>query len=262
MRNPTKLLLTILMGLAVLTAALGCGDSKDPSTTSDSASSMSSSTGADASKAPTSSPTADASSATSAAAPASEPLGPDDQVAAKDLPKAGEKVAVITTNYGQIIFKFLPKKAPKTVANFETLAGKKFYDETRFHRVIPGFMIQGGDPNTRPGGEANGPPGTGGPGYTIKDEFNDTHHERGIVSMAHTGQPDSAGSQFFICVGDEGFLDNKYAAFGKVVKGMNVVDKIVGLPKGDWPNPQMGDRPNQGNEAIVKSVRIETWPLK
>jgi len=167
-------------------------------------------------------------------------------------PKAGEKVAVIDTNLGRIVLKFFGTKAPGHVANFEKLAGKKFYDGTKFHRVIPGFMIQGGDPNTRTG---QGQPGTGGPGYQIKAEFNDTHHSRGILSMARSQDPDSAGSQFFICVADSGFLDKQYTAFGQVVQGMDVVDKIVNLPRNgqDMPTP---------DEAVMKTVRIETWPLK
>ncbi len=167
-------------------------------------------------------------------------------------PKNGEKVAVIDTNHGQIVLKFFPKLAPKHVENFQTLAKKGFYDGTIFHRVIPGFMIQGGDPNTKPG--VGGPPGQGGPGYTIKAEFNSTHHSRGILSMARAQDPDSAGSQFFITVADAGFLDNQYTVFGQVVKGMDVVDKIVALPRiaGDMPSP---------TPATMTHVKIATWPL-
>ena len=168
-------------------------------------------------------------------------------------PKAGEKVAVIDTNYGRIILKFFPDKAPGHVKNFEKLAEKGFYDKTTFHRVIPGFMIQGGDPNTKPG--ATGQPGTGGPGYSIKAEFNSRHHSRGILSMARSQDPDSAGSQFFITVADAGSLDNQYTVFGQVVKGMDVVDKIVALPRdgNDMPTPK---------SAIMEKVRIKTWPVK
>jgi peptidyl-prolyl cis-trans isomerase B (cyclophilin B) len=173
-------------------------------------------------------------------------------------PKPGQKVGIITTNLGRIVVEFFPGKAPNTVKNFEKLAGSHFYDETKFHRVIPGFMIQGGDPNTKPGGEKNGPPGTGGPGYSVKAEFNDTHHARGILSMARSQDPDSAGSQFFICVADAGYLDHQYTAFGKVVRGMDVVDKIVNLPTGQLQE----NMPNPGHEAIIKSIRIATWPLK
>jgi len=168
-------------------------------------------------------------------------------------PKTGDKVAVIDTNYGRIVLKFFSSLAPGHVKNFETLAKKGFYDGTTFHRVIPGFMIQGGDPNTKPG--ATGRPGTGGPGYQIKAEFNDTHHARGILSMARSQDPDSAGSQFFITVGDAGFLDHQYTAFGQVVQGMDVVDKIVALPRDpqDMPTPK---------SAVMKKVRVVTWPVK
>jgi peptidyl-prolyl cis-trans isomerase B (cyclophilin B) len=168
-------------------------------------------------------------------------------------PKHGEKVAVIDTNFGRIVLKFFPKLAPGHVKNFETLAGKGFYDNTTFHRVIPGFMIQGGDPNTKPG--ATGMPGTGGPGYTIPAEFNSTHHSRGILSMARSQDPNSAGSQFFITVNDASSLDGQYTVFGQVVQGMDVVDKIVNLPRNqsDMPTPK---------SATMKKVRILTWPLK
>jgi len=168
-------------------------------------------------------------------------------------PKYGEKVAVIDTNLGRIIFKFFPKLAPGHVKNFQKLASKGFYDGTTFHRVIPGFMIQGGDPNTKPG--ATGAPGTGGPGYTIKAEFSSMHHSRGILSMARSQDPDSAGSQFFITVADASNLDHQYSIFGQVVKGMDVVDKIVNLPRdgNDMPTP---------TSAVMKKVRIKTWPVK
>jgi len=170
------------------------------------------------------------------------------------LPKDGEEVAVIETNNGRIIFKFFPDKAPKSVENFKKLANKKYYDGIKFHRVIPGFMIQGGDPNTK--GDNRSSYGMGGPGYTIQDEFNDVDHDRGIVSMARTSAPNSAGSQFFIVVKRSPFLNNQYTVFGQVVEGMAVVDKIVNLPRDER------DDPNPGSEAIMKSVRIEKWPLK
>lgn len=167
-------------------------------------------------------------------------------------PKNGEQVAVIDTNLGRIILKFFPSKAPGHVENFTKLAKKGFYDGTKFHRVIPTFMIQGGDPYSKTG---EGPVGTGGPGYTIKAEFNDTHHARGILSMARSGDPDSAGSQFFIVVKDSSFLDRQYTAFGQVVKGMDVVDKIANLPRDE------SDKPTP-DEAVMKSVKIMTWPVK
>lgn len=172
----------------------------------------------------------------------------------KDQPKAGDDVAVITTNYGTIIFKFLPDKAPQTVDNFKKLANQGFYNGSKFHRVIPGFMIQGGDPNSK--GADRTSYGSGGPGYTVPDEFSDISHVRGIVSMANTGQPNSGGSQFFIVVKDSPFLDGKYSVFGYVVKGMDVADKIVALPR----DPK--DDPIIGHEAVMKSVKIEKWPVK
>jgi peptidyl-prolyl cis-trans isomerase B (cyclophilin B) len=135
----------------------------------------------------------------------------------------------IETNHGTISFKLLPDLAPETVRNFETLAKSGFYDGTLFHRVIPGFMIQGGDPNTKT--ENKGSWGMGGPGYTIKAEFNSRSHLRGIVSMARAQDPDSAGSQFFIVTTDSAFLDRQYTVFGEVTEGMDVADKIVKLQR-------------------------------
>lgn len=144
--------------------------------------------------------------------------------------------AIIKTKFGEIDVKFFPDMAPGHVENFVKLAKSGFYNGTIFHRVIPGFMIQGGDPNTKnPAKKAEY--GSGGPGYTIKAEFNDTPHKRGILSMARTNDPDSAGSQFFICVENSPFLDGKYTAFGEVVKGMGVADKIVNAPRDPRDNP-------------------------
>lgn len=137
--------------------------------------------------------------------------------------------AVIETNFGNIMFKLLPDLAPETVRNFTKLAGSSFYDGTLFHRIIPGFMIQGGDPNTKTQDKSTW--GTGGPGYTIKAEFNSKSHLRSVVSMARSADPDSAGSQFFIVTADSAFLDKQYTAFGDVIEGMEVADKIVNLPR-------------------------------
>jgi peptidyl-prolyl cis-trans isomerase B (cyclophilin B) len=143
--------------------------------------------------------------------------------------------ATIETRFGNIVFKLLPDIAPETVRNFAKLAQSGFYDGTLFHRVIPGFMIQGGDPNTKKPDKSSW--GMGGPGYTIKAEFNSRSHLRGIVSMARAMDPDSAGSQFFIVTTDSTFLDRQYTVFGEVVDGMDVADKIVNLPrdKNDCP---------------------------
>ena len=137
--------------------------------------------------------------------------------------------AIVNTNLGNIQFELLSDVAPETVRNFIKLAKSGFYNGTLFHRVIPKFMIQGGDPNTKESDKSTW--GTGGPGYNIKAEFNSRSHLRGIVSMARSSDPDSAGSQFFIVTSDSTFLDREYTVFGQVVDGMEVADKIVNLPR-------------------------------
>jgi cyclophilin family peptidyl-prolyl cis-trans isomerase len=148
-------------------------------------------------------------------------------------------LATLQTDTGDITLKFYYDKAPHHVQNFVDLAASGFYDGTMFHRVIPGFMIQGGDPNTRKPEDPTHPYGTGGSGKTLNAEFNDIKHKRGILSMARSPDPNSASSQFFIVVKDSTFLDNQYSAFGEVVSGMDVADKIVTTPRG------ANDRPNQ-----------------
>jgi len=160
---------------------------------------------------------------------------------------AAPQRAIIDTRFGEIEIEFLGDKAPGHVENFVDLARKGFYDGTTFHRVIPGFMIQGGDPNTKDKKAARSTHGTGGPGYQIKAEFNDTPHKRGIVSMARSQSPDSAGSQFFIVVKDSGFLDRQYTAFGRVIRGLEVADQIVGSPRDARDNP---------DERVEMTVRI------
>jgi len=137
--------------------------------------------------------------------------------------------ANIETSFGKISFKLISELAPETVRNFEKLARDGFYDGTLFHRVIPGFMIQGGDPNTKT--DNKGSWGQGGPGYNLKAEFSSRSHLRGIVSMARSQDPDSAGSQFFIVTADSTFLDRQYTVFGEVTEGMDIADKIVNLEK-------------------------------
>jgi peptidyl-prolyl cis-trans isomerase B (cyclophilin B) len=159
--------------------------------------------------------------------------------------------AVIETTLGEMEIEFLPDKAPGHVKNFLELSRKGFYDGTTFHRVIPGFMIQGGDPNTRDPKAPRTAHGTGGPGYNIKAEFNDTSHRRGVVSMARASDPDSAGCQFFICVADSKFLDRQYSAFGRVVRGMEVADRIVSATR------DAHDNPNQRIEMKVKVIETE-----
>lgn len=165
---------------------------------------------------------------------------------AKKVEEIKKVTAVIETKYGNMEIKFFPDVAPKHVENFINLAKSGFYDGTIFHRVIPGFMIQGGDPNTK--GPDKMTYGMGGPGHRVKAEFNNISHKRGIVSMARSQDPDSAGSQFFIVLKDSDFLDRQYTVFGEVVKGMDVVDKIVNLPR----NPR--DLPNERVEMKVKII--------
>lgn len=143
-------------------------------------------------------------------APKKAPLATD-----KDLPEGNH--VVIETDMGSIKIKLLPEVAPNTVANFKVLANNGYYDGIIFHRVIPGFMAQGGDPTGT---------GTGGPGYKIDAEFNETKHVRGTVAMARTADPNSAGSQFYICFGPQPHLDRQYTVFGQVEEGMDVVDQI------------------------------------
>jgi peptidyl-prolyl cis-trans isomerase B (cyclophilin B) len=136
--------------------------------------------------------------------------------------------AVISTSYGDLTIAFWSEVAPKTVENFKKLAREGFYDGTAFHRIIKGFMIQGGCPNTRAG--ARGMPGTGDPGYKLKAEFNAKSHQRGVISMARAADPDSAGCQFFICHGNASFLDRQYTAFGQLVGGDDVLERIASVP--------------------------------
>jgi len=137
--------------------------------------------------------------------------------------------SLIETNFGNIKIKLLSEIAPETVRNFITLTKSSFYDGTLFHRVIPKFMIQGGDPNTKESDKSVW--GQGGPGYNLKAEFNSRSHLRGIVSMARATDPDSAGSQFFIVTSDSTFLDRQYTVFAEVVEGLEIADKIVNLPR-------------------------------
>jgi len=137
------------------------------------------------------------------------------QAGDKDIPEGNH--INIETEHGDILIELYPDSAPNTVANFKALAGKGYYDGLIFHRVIPGFMAQGGDPDGR---------GTGGPGYKVKAEFNERKHVRGTLAMARSSDPDSAGSQFYICYGDTPHLDGQYTIFGQVVEGMDAVDAV------------------------------------
>ena len=160
--------------------------------------------------------------------------------------------AVIKTTEGEMVIEFWPDVAPKTVENFKTLAKKGFYDGTAFHRIVKGFMIQGGDPLTKDA-SMQARWGTGDPGYKIKAEFNDRPHVRGVISMARSQHPDSAGSQFFICLADARFLDRNYTAFGKLIKGDDVLGKL-----GDTPTTSGGggEKSRPINRMGVESVKI------
>lgn len=160
---------------------------------------------------------------------------------------SANEVAVIKTSLGEMVVEFWPDVAPKTVENFKTLAAKGFYDGTCFHRVIKDFMVQGGDPLTKDEKNASRW-GTGDPGYKIKAEFNEKSHVRGVLSMARSASPDSAGSQFFICHGNPAFLDRQYTTFGKLIKGDEVLEKIGTTPTAP------GDRPL--TRVNVESVKI------
>ncbi len=156
------------------------------------------------------------------------------------------EMAVISTTEGDMTIAFRSDMAPGTVENFKKLARSGYYEGTNFHRVMRNFMIQGGDPLTKDPARM-GEWGTGGPGYKLKAEFNDISHRRGVVSMARSGDPDSAGSQFFICHGNATFLDGKYTAFGKLVEGDDVLDRIATAPV-------QGERPLR--PVVIRKVTI------
>ena len=163
---------------------------------------------------------------------------------------ASKESATIQTSQGNIKIEFFPNAAPKHVDNFLKLSKEGFYDGTIFHRIIKDFMVQGGDPNSKE--ESNKQIwGTGGPNYTVDAEFNDIPHERGILSMARSSDPNSAGSQFFIVTKDSRFLDNQYTVFGKVTEGMEVVDKIENLKTNE------NDQPENYNDAKINKIIIE-----
>ncbi len=162
------------------------------------------------------------------------------------------EVAVIKTTQGDLVLAFWPDVAPETVKNFKKLANQGFYDGTAFHRVVKGFMIQGGDPLTKDlKNEARW--GTGDPGYKIKAEFNAKSHVRGVISMARSQHPDSAGCQFFICLGEAKFLDRQYTAFGQLIKGDDVLGQI-----GDLPTAMSngGEKSKPISRIGVESVKI------
>jgi peptidyl-prolyl cis-trans isomerase B (cyclophilin B) len=161
-----------------------------------------------------------------------------------------DEVAVIKTDEGEIVVSLWPDVAPKTVENYKKLANEGFYDGTAFHRIVKGFMIQGGDPLSK---KDDPMVGTGGPGYKIKAEFNGRSHTRGVISMARSQDPDSAGSQFFICLGDAKFLDRQYTAFGELIKGDDILEKIGSTPTTSGGG---GEKSKPTKRVGVESIRV------
>lgn len=169
------------------------------------------------------------------------------------LQAADSEVAVIETTEGKMVLEFWTEVAPKTVENFKTLSKKGFYDGTAFHRIINGLLAQGGDPLTKdPAKEKSW--GTGGPGYTIKAEFNNRPHQLGVISMMRTANPDSAGSQFFICIGNAPQFNGKFTAFGKLKSGVDVLQKIGQTPVKATTN---GERSKPVKRVEIKSIKIQ-----
>jgi peptidyl-prolyl cis-trans isomerase B (cyclophilin B) len=162
------------------------------------------------------------------------------------------EVAVIKTNEGEMVVQFWTDAAPNTIENFKKLARQGFYDGTIFHRIVKGFMIQGGDPNSKDPAKESAY-GEGGPGYKIKAEFNNHSHDRGVISMARGPDPGSAGSQFFVCLAPVRRLDGQYTTFGKLIKGDDVLDKIGNTPVGR--NAQ-GEMSKPTKRVVIESVKI------
>jgi peptidyl-prolyl cis-trans isomerase B (cyclophilin B) len=176
----------------------------------------------------------------------------DEKKEEKSPMNSPNEVAVIKTSEGDMVVQFWTDAAPKTVENFKKLARQGFYDGTIFHRIVKGFMIQGGDPNSKDPAKENSY-GQGGPGYNIKAEFNEHSHDRGVISMARGPDPDSAGSQFFICLAPVRRLDHQYTTFGKLIKGQDVLEKI-----GDTPvtRNSMGEPSKPTKRVVIESIKI------
>jgi peptidyl-prolyl cis-trans isomerase B (cyclophilin B) len=179
-------------------------------------------------------------------------LGAEEKKEEKTSVNKSNEVAVFKTSEGEMVAEFWPEVAPSTVENFKKLARSGFYDGTAFHRIVKGFMIQGGDPLTKdPAKESRY--GTGDPGYKIKAEFNNRSHERGVLSMARSSDPDSAGSQFFICLANVSRLDNQYTTFGKLIKGDDVLGKIGDT---EVTKSGSGERSKPTKRITVESIKI------
>src|SRR5438067_1449910 len=176
----------------------------------------------------------------------------DEKKEEKSPMNSSNEVAVIKTNEGEMVVQFWTDAAPNTIDNFKKLARQGFYDGTTFHRIVKGFMIQGGDPNSKDPAKENRY-GEGGPGYNIKAEFNDHSHDPGVISMARGPDPDSAGSQFFICLAPVHRLDHQYTTFGKLIKGDDVLEKI-----GDTSvtRNSMGEPSKPTKRLVIESIKI------
>ncbi|HEU4772363.1 MAG TPA: peptidylprolyl isomerase [Candidatus Udaeobacter sp.] len=162
------------------------------------------------------------------------------------------EVAVIKTTEGDMVLQFWTDAAPNTIENFKKLARQGFYDGTIFHRIVKGFMIQGGDPNSKdPAKESSY--GQGGPGYNVNAEFNDHSHDRGVISMARSSDPNSAGSQFFICLAPVHRLDHQYTTFGKLIKGQDVLEKIGDI---EVTKNSMGEPSKPTKRVVIESIKI------
>jgi peptidyl-prolyl cis-trans isomerase B (cyclophilin B) len=176
----------------------------------------------------------------------------DEKKEEKTPMNSSNEVAVIKTSEGDMVLQFWTDAAPDTVENFKKLARQGFYDGTIFHRIVKEFMIQGGDPNSKDPAKENSY-GQGGPGYNIKAEFNDHSHDRGVVSMARGPDPDSAGSQFFICLAPVHRLDHQYTTFGKLIKGQDVLEKIGDIPV---TKNSMGEPSKPTKRVVIESIKI------
>jgi peptidyl-prolyl cis-trans isomerase B (cyclophilin B) len=176
----------------------------------------------------------------------------DEKKEEKSPMNSSNEVAVIKTSEGDMVVQFWTDAAPNTVENFKKLAHQGFYDGTIFHRIVKQFMIQGGDPNSKDPAKENSY-GQGGPGYQIKAEFNDHSHDRGVISMARSSDPDSAGSQFFICLAPVPRLDHQYTTFGKLIKGQDVLEKIGDIPV---TRNSTGEPSKPSKRVVIESIKI------
>jgi peptidyl-prolyl cis-trans isomerase B (cyclophilin B) len=176
----------------------------------------------------------------------------DEKKEEKSPMNSSNEVAVIKTSEGDMVVQFWTDAAPNTVENFKKLAHQGFYDGTIFHRIVKQFMIQGGDPNSKDPAKENSY-GQGGPGYNIKAEFNDHSHDRGVISMARSSDPDSAGSQFFICLAPVHRLDHQYTTFGKLIKGQDVLEKIGDIPV---TRNSTGEPSKPSKRVVIESIKI------